>query len=92
MASGTLKQEKVYKGSDCKTDEMSVDLPAWDSNFAFHPWSLEVSLSTKKWKSATLFPLYLKSRPRYLLGVLTRLTCKDKAREVWSSLVILGEQ
>ena len=56
MASGTLKQEKVYKGSDCKTDEMSVDLPAWDSNFAFHPWSLEVILSTKKWKLATLYP------------------------------------
>ena len=45
--SKTLKYEKVYGGKDCRTEDMRVVLPACDSNFAFHPCSLELSFSIK---------------------------------------------
>ena len=30
-----LKQEKVYKGMACRTDEIKVVLQAWESSLAF---------------------------------------------------------
>jgi len=58
-----FEAQKGIQGDKLKKNEIRVVLPAWESIFAFHPCNLEVNLSTKKWKSATLFPLNLKSRP-----------------------------
>ena len=74
------------------TEEMRVVLPSWDNKLAFHPRSLECSLSTKNWKSIILLPLNMKFMPKYLLGVYTKFTCKDAAKASWSSLEMFGEQ
>ena len=71
---------------------MSVPLPAWDNSLAFQLWSLDFNLSTKNWKSETLLPFNLNSKPRYLLGFLNRLTWKELANESCSSSGILEEQ
>ena len=44
---GTLKHEKVYRGKDCRIEDVRVVLPTCDTNFAFHPCSLELSFSIK---------------------------------------------
>ena len=68
----TRKQEKVYKGKEWSTEFMRVARPACESSLAFHPWSSYLSFSTRKLKSATLLPLNLKLRPRYLEGTWTK--------------------
>lgn len=92
MFLGTLKQEKVYKGIDCRAEWINVVLLAYESSLASHPWSLELSFSTRKWKLATLLPLSLKFNPKYLLGFRSRLTFKIEVRFSWSTLGVFGEQ
>ena len=72
ILAGTRKQEKVYKGKEWSTEFIRVAWPACESSLAFHPWSLDLSFSTRKLKSATLLPLNLKLRPRYLEGTWTK--------------------
>ena len=47
----------MYRGMDWRVEEIRVDLPAWESNLAFQPWSFEFNFSTRNWKSFTLLPL-----------------------------------
>ena len=92
IVSGTLKQENVYKGRVWRIEAIRVVLPAWERRFAFHPYSLDWSLSTRNWKYATLLPLSLKFRPRYLLGFCTKFTLSCLARHSCSSLDMFREQ
>jgi len=77
---------------DWRVDLIRVVLPAWDRSFAFHPYNLECILSTKNWKSAILLPLNMKFKPRYLLGLWTRLTPRSWAKVPFTSSSMLGEQ
>lgn len=79
-------------GKDWRVDLIRVVLPAWDRSFAFHLCNLEDIFSTKNWKSAILLPLNMKSNPRYLLGLCTRLTTSIWAKESFIPSSMLGVQ
>ena len=92
IVSGTLKQQKVYKGMSWRIEEMRVVLPACETKLAFQPWSLAWILSSKTWKSATLLLLSLNFIPKYLLGCCTRLIWSDWTKATFSTSAMLGEQ
>ena len=90
--SKTKKNKKVYKGRVWRIEAIKVVLPTWERRFAFHPCSLDWSLSTRNWKFVTLLPLSLKFKPRYLLGFCTKFTLSCLARHSCSSLDMFREQ
>ena len=87
-----LETCEVYIGMDWRVDLIRVVLPAWDRSFAFHPCNLECILSTRNWKSTILLPLKKKFKPKYLLGLWTRLTPRFWAKTPFTSSSMLGEQ
>ena len=70
---GTLKQEKVYKGRDWRTEEMRVVLPTCERSLAFQPCSLELSLSIRKLKINNTIPSQLKIDTKVFARVLDKV-------------------
>lgn len=77
-----LKQEKVYKGMACRTDEIKSGFASLGKQFGLPIFeAFFCTLSIMSSKSATLLPLSLKLIPRYLLGFWTRFTWRERAKD-----------